>query len=262
MIIRRMLTLGLLALALSACASASGAAPTAGAAVPHTIAPESKLVGNTAPVDIPQVGQVAPDFQYTMPDGSTHTLSQLRGKKVLVNFWATWCAPCRSEMPDLQKALGETGDSVVVLGVNKAQELKEIAPFADLAQQAARRGEAPAHLGQDAPHDVEAVAAAGQRQRRLVAIFRRQLRHGGARDIGRIGEHQIVGPLGQRFEQIPLVKADPMRQAVVIDIRRQPGAASDPSRRTAPAHGRTLTPRSFRGDPGPVGLRCPGCRVR
>ena len=131
MIIRRMLTLGLLALALSACASATGAAPPAAPAVPHTIAPESKLVADTAPADIPQVGQIAPDFQYTMPDGSTHTLSQLRGKKVLVNFWATWCGPCRSEMPDLQKALGETGDAVVVLGVNKAQELKEIAPFAD-----------------------------------------------------------------------------------------------------------------------------------
>jgi peroxiredoxin len=128
MIMRRMLTLGLLALALSACASA---APPSGSAVPHTIAPESKLVDNTAPVDIPQVGQIAPDFQYTMPDGSTHTLSQLRGKKVLINFWATWCGPCRSEMPDLQKALGEAGDSVVVLGVNKAQELKELAPFAD-----------------------------------------------------------------------------------------------------------------------------------
>ena len=125
---RRMLIAAMLALALSACASA---ASPAGPAVPHTIAPESKLVGNTAPVDIPQVGQIAPDFQYTMPDGSTHTLSQLRGKKVLINFWATWCGPCRSEMPDLQKALGEVGDSVVVLGVNKAQELKEIAPFAD-----------------------------------------------------------------------------------------------------------------------------------
>ena len=129
---RRMLAFWLLALTLAACSSATaGVAPTASSAVSHTIAPESKLVESTAPVDIPQVGQPAPDFQYTMPDGSTHTLSQLHGKKVLVNFWATWCGPCRSEMPDLQKALGETGDSVVVLGVNKAQELKEIAPFAD-----------------------------------------------------------------------------------------------------------------------------------
>ena len=123
-----MLTLGLLALAFSGCTSAM---PPAGPTMPHTIAPESKLVADTAPVDLPQVGQIAPDFQYTMPDGSTHLLSQLHGKKVLVNFWATWCGPCRSEMPDLQKALGETGDSLVVLGVNKAQELKEIAPFAD-----------------------------------------------------------------------------------------------------------------------------------
>jgi peroxiredoxin len=129
---RRVLLLGLLALALSACASAAGGAPaTAGPPASHTIAPESKLVGDPEPADLPQVGQPAPDFEYTMADGSRHTLSQLRGKKVLINFWATWCGPCRSEMPDLQKALGEEGDSVVVLGVNKAQQLQEIGPFAD-----------------------------------------------------------------------------------------------------------------------------------
>jgi thiol-disulfide isomerase/thioredoxin len=128
----RIVALALLAAFLAACASAAGSAPPAASpATQLTIAADSKIIGSTEPADIPQVGQVAPDFQYTMPDGTARKLSDLHGKKVLVNFWATWCGPCRSEMPDLQKALGETGDSVIVLGVNKAQELKEIAPFAE-----------------------------------------------------------------------------------------------------------------------------------
>ncbi|HEU5103398.1 MAG TPA: TlpA disulfide reductase family protein [Roseiflexaceae bacterium] len=132
MIEQRIVLLALLATLLASCASATGSAPpAAGPATQLIIAPESKLIGESGPAEIPQVGQVAPDFQYTMPDGTTHKLSDLRGKKVLVNFWATWCGPCRSEMPDLQKVLGETGDSVAVLGVNKAQELKELAPFAE-----------------------------------------------------------------------------------------------------------------------------------
>jgi len=130
--IRRIVTLALLAFTLAACASAAGsAAPTASPAIQLKIASESKIIGDVGQAEIPQIGQLAPDFQYTMPDGTTHKLSDLRGKKVLINFWATWCGPCRAEMPDLQKVLGETGDSVIVLGVNKAQELKEIAPFAE-----------------------------------------------------------------------------------------------------------------------------------
>lgn len=61
-------------------------------------------------------GQMAPDFELTTLDGETVKLSDFRGKRVMLNFWATWCPPCRAEMPDMQR-FHEDKD-VVILAVN------------------------------------------------------------------------------------------------------------------------------------------------
>ncbi|MFB0515735.1 MAG: peroxiredoxin family protein [Candidatus Neomarinimicrobiota bacterium] len=73
----------------------------------------------------PQVQQqptetiLAPDFTLRNLNGEKVTLSQLRGKIVLLNFWATWCGPCRWEIPDLSRIYSAYKDKgVVVLGVS------------------------------------------------------------------------------------------------------------------------------------------------
>ena len=68
---------------------------------------------------LPKVGQLAPDFTLKSLDGSSITLSQLRGKAVLINFWTSWCVACRDESP-LLESFYQTHQSagVVVLGVN------------------------------------------------------------------------------------------------------------------------------------------------
>jgi thiol-disulfide isomerase/thioredoxin len=118
----------LVTVALVGCGAATAPAPVPDA--PASIAPSSQILPDAGQSVIPEVGEVAPDFSYTAADGTSHKLSDLRGKKVLLNFWATWCGPCRSEMPDIQKAIGETGGAVAVLGVNKAEAMSVIVPFA------------------------------------------------------------------------------------------------------------------------------------
>jgi len=61
-------------------------------------------------------GNLAPDFELETLDGEKVSLSDFRGKRVMLNFWATWCPPCRAEMPDMQK-FHENKD-VVILAVN------------------------------------------------------------------------------------------------------------------------------------------------
>ncbi|MDM5320106.1 TlpA disulfide reductase family protein [Bacillus altitudinis] len=78
-------------------------------------------------------GDQAPDFELKTLDGQTASLSDYQGKKVLVNFWATWCKPCRTEMPDLD-AIRSEYDQVEVLAVNLTtteKSVDHVATFAD-----------------------------------------------------------------------------------------------------------------------------------
>ena len=65
---------------------------------------------------------VVPDLAFDKPDGSPITSADLKGKVVLLNIWATWCVPCREEMPQLnalQSELGGDGFEVVALNIDK-----------------------------------------------------------------------------------------------------------------------------------------------
>jgi peroxiredoxin len=74
-------------------------------------------------------GDLAPDFQLEDTKGNKVTLSDLRGKVVLVNFWATWCPPCIEEMPSMER-LNEVlaGDEFVMLAVNTESNGRSVVP--------------------------------------------------------------------------------------------------------------------------------------
>lgn len=83
------------------------------------------------------IGSPAPDFELPMTGGQTFRLSDQRGKWVVINFWTTWCPPCRAEMPVLQalhtspseaaRALGE----VIVIAVNRDESAAVVRAFLD-----------------------------------------------------------------------------------------------------------------------------------
>lgn len=74
---------------------------------------------DTIPIGL-KIGERAPDFQVETLDGDTIALSELRGQPVLLNFWATWCGPCRVEMPDIESVYQTyQAQGFVVIGVNQ-----------------------------------------------------------------------------------------------------------------------------------------------
>jgi len=85
-------------------------------------------------IPAPQQGFLAPDFELQTTAGETVKLSDLRGQAVLVNLWATWCPPCRAEMPAIENIHNEyKDDGLVVLAVNMTYQdtASNIAPFLD-----------------------------------------------------------------------------------------------------------------------------------
>ena len=97
--------------------------------------PSSENVADTVPMNVgsantsPEVGAIAPDFSLTSLDGEQVRLSDYRGKRVIVNFWATWCPPCRAEMPALEEIWQQYDEEVVILGVDQGESPQLVANF-------------------------------------------------------------------------------------------------------------------------------------
>jgi len=78
---------------------------------------------------VPEIDAPAPDFSLKTISGDTATLSDYAGRVVLLNYWATWCLPCRAEMPLLQQYAERFGDDLVVLAINNGEPVDEVEAF-------------------------------------------------------------------------------------------------------------------------------------
>lgn len=83
-----------------------------------TAAPQSNEPSPTATAAEPLPGQMAPDFTLKTINGQQVRLSDLRGQKVFLNFWASWCEPCKNEMPALQALSRQYEGRIAIYGVN------------------------------------------------------------------------------------------------------------------------------------------------
>jgi len=108
----------------------SGGVSTSGARYGPVDIPAA--LNSPGPAIEPEEGNLAPDFVLESLNGREMRLSDLRGKAVVINFWATWCQPCRKEIPNLIEAYHKYRErGLLILGVNLQEGKSIIEPFAD-----------------------------------------------------------------------------------------------------------------------------------
>lgn len=98
--------------------------------------PDRRVAAADEPLEsdggVPQEGSPAPDFTLTTLDGQQLQLRDLRGRVVLLNFWATWCGPCREEMPLFEQAQQQYGaENLVIVAVNVQESQSVVRPFVE-----------------------------------------------------------------------------------------------------------------------------------
>lgn len=76
-------------------------------------------------------GVAAPDFTGELMDGISITLSELQGKPVIINFWATWCGPCVKEMPAFERLKDDFGDKIGIIAVNCGDDAETVKDFVE-----------------------------------------------------------------------------------------------------------------------------------
>src|SRR5699024_9694391 len=77
-------------------------------------------------------GDIAPDFELKTLDGETVRLSDYRGERVFVNFWATWCPPCRAEIPDLLKLYENKDVEILAVDLSDTEHsVEDVVEFAN-----------------------------------------------------------------------------------------------------------------------------------
>lgn len=105
--------------ALLTISGSGGLNPALPTPLPAATLPTSQLIGRTAP-----------NFELETLDGETVRLSSLRGRVVFLNFWATWCEPCRRELPAFERFMADQpADGPLILALNNGETPEQIRPF-------------------------------------------------------------------------------------------------------------------------------------